>query len=224
MPRLNECLSYEDVQREFAPARLWELFDGNRSRLNIAHECIDRHAGDAARVAIWVAFADGHDEHLTFRAISELSAQFAHWLAARGIGKGERVAIMLEPSLTFYAALFGAMRAGVIAVPLFTLFGPDGLRLRIDDCAPRLLLTNAEKAREVGHAPGVPMVIADDALMHQLAAFPEEFEPRTAADDLAIYQYHVRHDARAARGRAAHAPRDRHADGCGTVWHRNPAW
>ena len=189
MPRLNECLTYEDAHREFAPARLWELFDGDRSRLNIAHECIDRHAADAARVAIWVAFADGHDEHLTFRAISGLSAQFAHWLAARGIGKGERVAIMLEPSLTFYAALFGAMRAGAIAVPLFTLFGPDGVRLRIDDCAPRLLLTNAEKAREEGHAPGVPIVIADDVLMRELAAYPEEFEPRTAADDLAIYQY-----------------------------------
>ncbi len=189
MPRLDEYLSYEDAQREFAPARLWELFDGDRSRLNIAHECIDRHAADAARVAIWVAFADGHDEQLTFRAISELSAQFAHWLVARGIGKGERVAIMLQPSLAFYAALFGAMRAGAIAVPLFTLFGPDGVRLRIDDCAPRLLLTNAEKARELGHAPGVPMVVADDALMRELAGYTEVHEPRTAADDMAIYQY-----------------------------------
>ena len=48
---------------------------------------------------------------------------------------------MLEPSLAFYAALFGAMKLGAIAVPLFTLFGPDGVRLRVDDCTPRLLLT-----------------------------------------------------------------------------------
>ena len=38
------------------------------------------------------------------------------------------------------------MKRGAIAVPLFTLFGPDGLRLRIDDCAPRLLLVSPAKA------------------------------------------------------------------------------
>src|SRR5580700_1350484 len=158
MPKLTEYTSYQDAQRQFTPARLWELFDGGRARLNIAHECIDRHATDAHRFAIWVAHSDGHDERLTFRDISELSAQFAHWLAARGIGKGDRVAIMLEPSLAFYAALFGAMKAGAIAVPLFTLFGPDGVGLRIDDCAPRLLLTNAEKAHELGAALDIPLV------------------------------------------------------------------
>ena len=189
MPRLTEYTSYQDAQREFAPARLWELIDGDRARLSIAHECIDRHADDAQRLAIWVAHADGHDERLTFRAISELSARFAHWLAARGIGKGDRVAIMLEPSRTFYAAVFGAMKAGAIAVPLFTLFGPDGVRLRIDDCAPRLLLTNAEKSRELDAALDIPLVVAGDALTRELKNYPETFAPCTSADDMAIYQY-----------------------------------
>lgn len=184
--QLTEFTGYGDALREFSPARLWELFDGDRARLNIAHECIDRHAADADRVAIWVAFADGHDEQLTFRAIADLSGRVAHWLVARGVGKGERVAIMLEPSLAFYAALFGTMKAGAIAVPLFTLFGPDGVRLRVDDCSPRLLLTTAEKAREVS---GVPAVIADDALMRELEGYPTTFAAQTAADDMAIYQY-----------------------------------
>ena len=38
---------------------------------------------------------------------------------------------------------YGALR---VAVTLFPLFGPDGLALRVRDCAPRLLITNAEKA------------------------------------------------------------------------------
>jgi acetyl-CoA synthetase len=45
----------------------------------------------------------------------------------------DRIALMLEPSRAFYMAVFGAMKAGAIAVPLFTLFGPDGVKLRIDD-------------------------------------------------------------------------------------------
>src|ERR1700752_2282918 len=99
MARLTDYTSYQDALREFSSARLWELFDGDRAHLNIAHECIDRHAADPARLAICIAYADGRDERLTFRRIAERSAQFAHWLQARGIGKGERVAIMLEPSL-----------------------------------------------------------------------------------------------------------------------------
>ena len=189
MAKLTDYTGYQDALREFSSARLWELFDGDRAHLNIAHECIDRHAADPARVAIWIAFADGHDERLTFRTIAERSSQFAHWLQARGIGKGERVAIMLEPSLAFYAAVFGAMKAGAIAVPLFTLFGPDGVRLRIDDCSPRLLLTNVEKAQELGAAAGVPAEVADAAFLRALLDYPADFTPCTGADDMAIYQY-----------------------------------
>jgi acetyl-CoA synthetase len=35
MPRLTDYAGYQDAQREFAPARLWELFGGDRSRLNM---------------------------------------------------------------------------------------------------------------------------------------------------------------------------------------------
>ena len=42
---------YEDVAKAFTWDALWSLFDGDRTRMNIAHECIDRHRGkgDAAR-------------------------------------------------------------------------------------------------------------------------------------------------------------------------------
>ena len=62
----------------------------------------------------------------------------------------------------FYAALFGAIKRGAIAVPLFTLFGPDGIKLRVDDCTPKLLLTNAEKAETARALTGLDVVVADD--------------------------------------------------------------
>src|ERR1700749_401472 len=105
--KLTDYVSYGDAQREFSSARLWDLFDGNRERLNIAHECVDRHAAPG-RVALRVAHADGRDETITFTELAAWSARFAHWLAAEGIQPGDRVAIMLEPSPQFYAALFGA--------------------------------------------------------------------------------------------------------------------
>jgi acetyl-CoA synthetase len=198
MAGLLEVTRYDDAQRLTSPAALWALFDGDRAHLNISHECLDRHANsghannghaDSGRVAVRIAHAEGGDEVLTFAELSALSARFAHWLEARGIGAGERVAIMLDPSPLFYTGLFGAMKRGAIAVPLFTLFGEDGVRLRVQDCAPRLLLTTAEKAAVAQGIPGLDVVLADAALLAELARFPARYETRTAADDLAVFQY-----------------------------------
>jgi acetyl-CoA synthetase len=186
--RLTDYTSYADAHRHASSAALWALFDGDRAALNIAHECVDRHAV-TDRVAVRVAHADGRDETITFRELSEWSSRFAHWLAARGIAPGDRVAIMLEPSLAFYAGLFGAIKRGAIAVPLFTLFGPDGVRLRVDDCTPRLLVTNAEKAETARGIPGLDVVVADHALMSALAIHPPHYVLRSAPDDLAVFQY-----------------------------------
>jgi acetyl-CoA synthetase len=187
MRLLTDLTTYADAQAQFAPDKLWALFDGNRDRLNIAWECIDRHPTE--RLAVRIAHADGRDEPLSFGTLSRESARFAHYLAAAGIAPGDRVAIMLEPSPAFYIALFGAMKRGAIAVPLFTLFGPDGLRLRIEDCQPKLLLTNPEKASITAGMPGFELVVADDAFLRALASLPDRFETTTRADDLAVFQY-----------------------------------
>jgi acetyl-CoA synthetase len=189
MTRLTDYTSYADAQRHFSFSGLWELFDGDRDRLNITHECIDRWAGDAGRVAIRIAYDDGRDEAITFRRLSALASRFAHFLAAEGIAPGDRVAIMLEPSPTFYAALFGTMKAGAVAVPLFTLFGPDGVRLRVEDCKPRLLLTNAEKAAALGEMDGTRIITADAAFMQRLERFADHWDAATRANDMALFQY-----------------------------------
>jgi len=188
MTRLTDYTTYADAHRHFSSTALWSLFAGDRTSLNIAVECLDRHAA-SGRVAVRVAHADGHDEMLSFADLSAWSSRVAHWLAGHGVAVGDRVAIMLEPSLAFYAVLFGAIKRGAIAVPLFTLFGPDGIRLRVEDCAPKLLLTNAEKADTARAVAGLDVVVADDALMASLAALPSGYEARSSPDDLAVFQY-----------------------------------
>jgi acetyl-CoA synthetase len=186
--KLTDFTSYADAQRHFSTARLWDLFDGSRERLNIASECVDRHAAPG-RVALRVAHADGSDETITFVELAAWSARFAHWLAAEGVRPGDRVAIMLEPSLAFYAALFGAMKRGAIAVPLFTLFGADGVRLRTQDCTPAVLVTTADKAAVLAGMAGPRVVGMDDAFLAGLTRFADRYDPITAATDMAIFQY-----------------------------------
>ncbi len=188
MTRLTEYTSYADAQRLFSSDKLWELFDGNREILNIAHECVDRHAA-SSQTAVIVVRADGADEQISYKELSERSSQVAHFLVARSVKPGDRVAVMLEPSLAFYACIFGIIKAGAIAVPLFTLFGPDGLRLRLEDCSPVLLITNTEKIEIVDASMRQRSVLADAAFIASLAQYPTSFTANTSAEDYAIFQY-----------------------------------
>ena len=92
-----------------------------------------------------MAHADGSDEDVSFLELSERSSQVANWLVSIGVERGDRVGVMVDPSMAFYATIFGIIKTGAIAVPLFTLFGIDGLRTRADDCQLRVLVVAPEK-------------------------------------------------------------------------------
>ncbi len=188
MTKLTEYMSYADAQQHFSSEKLWDLFDGDREQLNIAHECVDRYA-DSHETALIVVRTDGPDEIISYKALSEKSSQFAHYLQERQVKPGDRVAVMLEPSLAFYACVYGIMKMGAIAVPLFTLFGPDGLGLRIRDCSPAMLLTNSEKIDIVDAETLKRTQLADETFMSMLTRYPTSFTCKTRADDFAIFQY-----------------------------------
>src|SRR5580698_1270218 len=189
MAKLTAYTRYADARAHADSKALWDLFDGNREHLNIAHECINRHADGSGRPAVRIARADGADEILSFDEIAAGSARFAHWLEKNGIQPGDRIAFMLEPSLPYYLSLFGAIMMGAISVPLFTLFGLDGLKLRIDDCKPKLLITNAEKASIAKEIDGLRVVVADAELLDEISRLPATYRAATRAEDMAVFQY-----------------------------------
>jgi long-chain acyl-CoA synthetase len=60
---------------------------------------------------------------LSYAEVDARSRDFAAWLTANGMRKGERIALMLPNVLQFPVALFGALRAGLVVVntnPLYT--------------------------------------------------------------------------------------------------------
>jgi acetyl-CoA synthetase len=106
-----------------------------------------------------------------------------------GIAKGDRVAIVLDPGQAFYVSLFGTIKRGAIAVPLFTLFGPEGLALRINDCQPRLILTQQRAEALSAQFPGITVVDVNDVFWAALQAASPAYTPDTRAADLAVFQY-----------------------------------
>ena len=189
MVKLTEFTSYADAQAHASSDGMWDLFDGDRDNLNIAHECILRHADGSGRTAVSIAHGDGESEIISFDELAAMASRFAHWLDREGVQKGDRIAVMLPPSLLNYACIFGAIMQGAIAVPLFTLFGPDALRLRVDDCNPVILVTNAEKAEDAGTLRGTRVLLADGDLATELESCSTRYLPQSKADDLAFFQY-----------------------------------
>ena len=188
MTNLVDFTSYEDAQKYATRDKLWDLFDGNKDYLNIAHECVDRHAG-TGKAALIVVHADGRDEIISYRELSDASSQFAHYLTGKGVRPGDRIAVMLEPSRAFYVAMFATLKAGAIAVPLFTLFGPEGVRQRVEDCSPVMLITSNDNAASVRAVQGPEIVLLDDDAPDSLRELPSTFDVRTKADSLAVFQY-----------------------------------
>jgi acetyl-CoA synthetase len=179
--------TYPEAVQTFQWSSLWDFVDGDRTRLNLGHECVDRWIDRGT--ALRLQFADGHREEWTFRDLAAWSSRFAHLLERLGVGRGERVGLLLDPSLAFYGALFGTLKRGAVAVPLFTLFGPDALAPRLDDSGTRLLLVSADVDSARYARPGLEVLPLNAEFDARLAREPDAYAPATAADDLALLQY-----------------------------------
>jgi acetyl-CoA synthetase len=181
---ITEYRVYEEAKANFEWSQAWELFDGDQKNFNIAHECIDRHPRE--ETAIRIKFEDGHSEQYSFGRISTLSSQLAYVLESRGISFADRVAIMLDPSLEFYASLFGTLKRGAIVVPCFSLFGPDALNQRLEDSGAKMLVTTKEKTSLVNKASTVGVMTIDHQFNQLLDKQPDKYEPKTSANDLSV--------------------------------------
>jgi long-chain acyl-CoA synthetase len=70
---------------------------------------------------------------MTYRELDEQSRAFAGWLQSRGLGKGERVALMMPNMLQYPVALFGTLRAGCVVVSCNPLYTPRELEHQLKD-------------------------------------------------------------------------------------------
>jgi acetyl-CoA synthetase len=170
-------------------------------RYNIGVDVCDRHA--AARPdATALIYEDeaGAVTKLSFAAVREASNRFANALTALGLVRGDRVGIYLPQAPETAIAHLAAYKAGLIAVPLFTLFGAEALEYRLGDSAARAVVTDAAGLDTIAaireRLPALRAVIAvgggsDVHDFHALVARARSaFTPvDTAADDPAVIIY-----------------------------------
>jgi benzoate-CoA ligase len=107
---------------------------------NAAHDLIERNLG--AGRAEKLAYIDD-ERSLTYQQLSERSAAFAHLLESLGIQREQRILLCLHDTVDFPVAFLGAIRAGIIPVPVNTLLTQDDYRFLINDARARVVVCAA---------------------------------------------------------------------------------
>ena len=188
---LPNIQDYDRLYREFRWPKL--------SHYNIGVDVCDRWAARAPeRLAILNLRADGTTEPISFGALRQASNRLANALAAHGVARGDRVAILLPQTPEAAVSHIAAYKLGAIAVPLAILFGVDALSYRLQNAGLKAVITNAQGLAKVAQIrndlPQLSLVLSIDgagdgalAFGATLARASDSFTPAaTTPDDPAL--------------------------------------
>ena len=174
------------------------------ARFNIAQACCTRWAQRTPQaVAIRWEHEDGRRAEHRYIDLERAARALARALAAMGVQRGDRVAIVMPQRFETAVAHMAVYRLGAVAMPLSMLFGPEALQYRLDHSRTRVAIVDesaieALRAARAG-VPGLATVVAvggaagrgdvdwDDLLRHGSRGRAPFVD--TAADDPAVLIY-----------------------------------
>jgi acetyl-CoA synthetase len=151
-------------------------------RYNIAADVCDKHPRD--KLAMVHERFDGAVREVRWGELQDLSNQAANVLAANGVQRGDRVAVVLPPTPEAAAIFFGTWKLGALLLSMSVLYGDDGIRHRLNDSTPTVLVTDKVNAPRFDHAK---VLVLDDGLLEGQSTDPVSTD--TAADDPAQLYY-----------------------------------
>ena len=144
------------------------------------------------------AFIDGR-RTLTYGSLLAESARFAAALQREGIRREGRIALLLHDTVEFPIAFWGAIRAGVLPVPVNTLLPPEQVAYILADCRAELLVASAPLVAALAplrsDLPGLRIVVAAGRETEGAVAFEEFLAEGDAApvpasaDETAFWLY-----------------------------------
>src|SRR5215212_10022750 len=168
--------SYEQA----CAAHRWEV----PARYNIASDVCDKHPRDKPAM-LWESF-DGSYRELVWGELQDLANQAAHTLAARGVERGDRVAVVLPPTPETAAIFFGVWKLGAVLLSMSVLYGDESIRHRLNDSGASLVVTDAANAGRFGAAT-TGLLLVDEETFVGVSTDPILYD--TSADDPAQLYY-----------------------------------
>jgi acetyl-CoA synthetase len=154
---LRPAESYEALVAGFR----WEI----PARYNLGHDICDKH--DDAALALIHEREDGTVEEWRFGDIRRHANRLANVLRAHGLARGDRVGILLPQRPETGFAHVACYKSGLVAIPLFTLFGEDALAFRLGNSGARAVVTDLASLAKLAPArdrlPDLGLVLVVDA-------------------------------------------------------------
>src|SRR5437764_12683693 len=147
--------SYEEA---FAQHR-WSVPE----RYNLAADVCDRHPRE--KLAMIHEDFSGNVRTISWGELQDDANRFANVLMAHGVEKGDRVAMLLPPTPETAAAFFGAWKVGAILLSMSVLYGDEGIRHRLTDSEPRVLVTDAVNADRIERSLIEHLLVLDQDLL-----------------------------------------------------------
>ncbi len=186
---------YEVIHAAFR----WEV----PADFNLAEACCARWARATPQaVAIRWEHEDGRTAVHTYADLQRDANRLARALARVGVGRGDRVAIVMPQRFETAVAHMALYQLGAVAMPLSMLFGPDALEYRLNHGEARVAIVDETGIGNVRDAraqcPGLETLLAVGGAEGQgdldwsaaLGAETATFEPvGTTADEAAVLIY-----------------------------------
>jgi acetyl-CoA synthetase len=145
-PRPPNMADYARAVRELD----WErerarLVGAAGEAINIGFEALDRpvQRGMGAQLAVRFVGRDLEREDYTYDALLAAANRCANVLARLGVQRGERVFSLLGRGPALHTVALGTLRSGLVFCPLFSAFGPEPVRTRLELGGARVLVTTA---------------------------------------------------------------------------------
>ncbi|MFJ8630151.1 amino acid adenylation domain-containing protein [Streptomyces sp. NPDC093568] len=157
-----------------APAERWRVLEEwNRTAHDVSPEPVpvlfERQTAVEPRATALIS----EDTTLTYAELNARANRLAHLLAASGVGAEDVVAIALPRSPDLVIALLAALKAGAAYLTLDTAAPEQRLRAVLDDCVPRVVITDTATRPALGDGLALDVVLDAQETVRALAAAPD---------------------------------------------------
>lgn len=140
-------------------------------------------------MALEFAVESGWGGGWTFADLGQRADGFAGLLAAKGVGRGERIVVQVEKSPAAVALYLGALKLGAVFTPLNTAYTPNEVAGFIADAEPKLFVTRPGAPSAAGVETLHLGADADDPIYAAIDAAAPTATAVLATDDLAAILY-----------------------------------
>jgi acetyl-CoA synthetase len=106
------------------------------------------------RPALTLVEEDGSVGSWSYHQMSRRSDQVANWLRALGVGRGDRIILMLGNQVELWETILAAMKLGAVIIPASTLLAAADLRDRVDRGNARFVVARSSDAPTFADVPG----------------------------------------------------------------------